>query len=132
MQPPCLQLGMQLAVACNYLCNFLDFCNFFRCVCNYDHLHPNLWMISVDIYYRIYTFGCILSYIFDMHILIVACATKIGQLWSFGELGTHFIDITRIQRRRKKPVLYHESPVQQESKESIILSFIKHPETKLG
>jgi hypothetical protein len=25
-----------------------------------------------------------------MHILIVACATKIGQLWSFGKLGTHF------------------------------------------
>jgi hypothetical protein len=33
----------------------------------------------------------ILSYIFDMHILIVACATKIGQLWSFGKLGTHFL-----------------------------------------
>ncbi len=25
-----------------------------------------------------------------MHILIVACATKIGQLWSFGKLGIHF------------------------------------------
>jgi len=31
------------------------------------------------------------SYIFDMHILIVACATKIGQLWSFGKLGTHLL-----------------------------------------
>ncbi len=90
-----LATGMQLPVACNYLCN----CNgvlqlFWVCMqlCyNYDRLHPNLWMIYVNIYYRIYTFGCILSYIFDMHVLIVACATKIGLLWSFGKLGTHFL-----------------------------------------
>ncbi len=60
MQPPCLQLG------CNYrshatMQGFLCNCNgylppFWVCMqlwCNYDHLHPNLWMISM-IYYRIY------------------------------------------------------------------------------
>ncbi len=26
-----------------------------------------------------------------MHILIVTCANKIGQSWSFGKLGTHFL-----------------------------------------
>lgn len=98
MQPPCLQLGCNCrshATMQGFLCNYNGFLPpFWVCMqlwCNYDHLHPNLWMISVDIYYRIYTFGYILSYIFDMHILIVACATKIGQLWSFGKLGTHFL-----------------------------------------
>jgi hypothetical protein len=84
MQPPCLQLG------CNCLLH-ATMQGVYAIMCNYDCLHPNLWMIYVDVYYCIYIFGCILSYIFDMHILIVACATKIGQLWSFGKLGTHFL-----------------------------------------
>ncbi len=98
MQPPCLQLGCNCwshATMQGFLCNRNGFLPPFQvCMqlwCNYDHLHPNLWMIFVDIYYRIYTFGHILSYIFDMHVLIVACATKIGQLWSFGKLCTHFL-----------------------------------------
>jgi len=98
MQPPCLQLGCNCRSHVT-MQGFLCKCNgflppFWVCMqlwCNYGHLHPNLWMISVDIYYRIYAFGYILSYIFDMHIFIVACATKIGQLWSFGKLGTHFL-----------------------------------------
>jgi hypothetical protein len=62
----------------------MDFGPFFGCVCNYGAT-----MITF-----IPTFGWflyILSYIFDMHILIVTCATKIGQLWSFDKLGTYFL-----------------------------------------
>ncbi len=52
--------GMQLPVACNYLWFFMQlqwifapFLGVYALWCNYDHLHPNLWMISV-IYHHIY------------------------------------------------------------------------------
>jgi len=46
--------GMQLPVACNYAGSFNGIANgffppFWVCMqqwCNYDHLHPNFWMIS--------------------------------------------------------------------------------------
>ncbi len=59
MQPHPLQLG------CNCLSHAIIFATmppFWVCMqlwCNYDHLHPNLWMISVT-YHRIYLI-CIYS-----------------------------------------------------------------------
>ncbi len=66
MQPLCLQLGcncLSHATIFGFLCNYNGFLPpFWVCMqlwCNYDHLHPNLWMISV-IYHRIYLI-CIYS-----------------------------------------------------------------------
>jgi hypothetical protein len=73
--------GMQLHVACNYFCNYAPFLGVYATM-------VQLWSPSSQ---PLDDFCDISSYIFDMHILIVACATKIGQLWSFGKLGTHFL-----------------------------------------
>ncbi len=66
MQPSCLQLGCNCQsheTIFGFLCNYNGFLPpFWVCMqlwCNYDHLHPNLWMNSM-IYHRIYLI-CIYS-----------------------------------------------------------------------
>ncbi len=79
---------MQLPVACNYLWFFMQLQWIFAPFLGVYATMVQLWSPSsqpLDDFYDIS------SYIFDMHILIVACATKICQLWSFGKLGTHFL-----------------------------------------
>jgi len=87
--------GMQLPVACNYLWFFMQLKWIFAPFLGVYATMMHLWSPSsqpLDDFYDIssYIFD-ISSYVFDMHILIVACATKICQLWSFGKLGTHYL-----------------------------------------
>jgi hypothetical protein len=79
--------GMQLLVACNYVWFFMQLQWIFTPFLGVYATMVQLWSLSSQ---PLDDFCDISSYIFDMHILIVACATKIGQLWSFGKLGTHF------------------------------------------
>jgi hypothetical protein len=86
---------MQLPVACNYFCNYAPFLGVYATM-------VQLWSPSSQPLDDIsdispYIFD-VSSYIIDMHILIVACVTKICQLWSFGKLGTHFfVGMSRIR-----------------------------------
>jgi hypothetical protein len=80
--------GMQLPVACNYARFLMQLQWIFATFLGVYATMVQLWSPSSQ---PLDDLCDISSYIFDMHILIVACATKIGQLWSFGKLGTHFL-----------------------------------------
>jgi hypothetical protein len=80
--------GMQLPVACNYLWFFMQLQWIFAPFLGVYATMVQLWSPSSQ---PLGDFYDISSYIFDMHVRIVACATEIGQLWSFGKLGTHFL-----------------------------------------